>query len=111
MNVQYLDFCVLAEGSNFAIWSSKWTPCDINVEIKKKNICTNQFWNHFSFELVLGLSWIPPWGSPWSPQPWWHPISLLLWQQAGSLYLSFILLGPTISPWSPTQGCPLLQAL
>lgn len=25
-----------AEGSNFAIWSNKWTPCDINVEIKKK---------------------------------------------------------------------------
>lgn len=25
-----------AEGSNFAIWSSKWTPCDINVEIKNK---------------------------------------------------------------------------
>lgn len=35
MNVQYLDFCVRAEGSNFAIWSSKWTTCDINVEIKK----------------------------------------------------------------------------
>lgn len=34
MNVQYLDFCVHAEGSNFAIWSSKWTTCDINVEIK-----------------------------------------------------------------------------
>lgn len=61
MNVQYLDFCVFAEGSNFAIWSSKWTPCDINVEIKKQNICTNQFWNHFSFALALGRSWIPPW--------------------------------------------------
>lgn len=38
MNVQNLVFCVRAEGSNFAIWSSKWTTCDINVEIKKKHL-------------------------------------------------------------------------
>lgn len=43
MNVQYLDFCVRAEGSNFAIWSSKWTPCDINVEIKKKTFAQTSF--------------------------------------------------------------------
>lgn len=43
MNVQNLVFCVRAEGSNFAIWSSKWTTCDINVEIKKKTFAQTSF--------------------------------------------------------------------
>lgn len=107
MNVQYLDFCVHAEGSNFAIWSSKWTPCDINVEIKKKKHLHKPVFESF---LTLHLYLV----FPWSPQPhqcaqsWWHPISLLLWQQAGPSYLPFIHLGSTTSP---TQRSPLLQAV
>lgn len=56
MNVQYLDFCVRAEGSNFAIWSSKWTPCDINVEIKKKKTFAQTRFrviSHFTLDLFL----------------------------------------------------------
>lgn len=106
MNVQYLDFCVRAEGSNFAIWSSKWTPCDINVEIKKKKHLHKPLFESF---LILQLIFF------WSPHP--HPLfpvlvvfhfNLLLWQQAGPSYLPFIHLGSTTSP---TQRSPLLQAV
>lgn len=59
MNVQYLDFCVCAEGSNFAIWSSKWTPCDINVEIKKKHLHKPVFESFLILHLYLVFPWSP----------------------------------------------------
>lgn len=39
MNVQYLDFCVSAEGSNFAIWSSKWTPLSFRGPGVVQRVC------------------------------------------------------------------------